>query len=163
MNQDPTTELMATIFPEAFRELTEAVEMVTTMLRSGDPVFYQSPAYSQEYLIEPILNALGFAQQLRVEYHPLDHTVLSAAGSDLVIVIPKPLDCNIHDDRIELNARQLTGFAGRIVVTDGIDWSVYNPNSEVPNHYFDVTDIPAFWDLLTIGQANRPGYSPQPE
>lgn len=159
MDQDPTTELMATIFPEAFRDLTEAVELVTTMLKAGDPVFHRSPAYSQEYLIEPILNALGFSQHRRTEFHPFEHSVLTVAGSDLVMVVPKSLDCNVHDERIEINARQITGFAGRIVVTDGFHWNIFNLNSEVPNHHFDVSNIPAFWDLLTIGQANRPSQS----
>lgn len=99
---------------------------------------------------------MGFQQdRQRMEFTPFRRLMLAAHGRDMVMLMVKKLNALHGRDQWAQSARRDTRFDGRIVVTDGLQWSIYYPDSEIPDLHFGLDEPGAFWDLLVIGQTHN--------
>ena len=122
---------------------------------SAKAVGQHSSADARDEIIVPMLDALGFDQRhRRVAFVPVTQLVVSAEEQDMALVVPNAPG-NHNDDLLANIIGTETQFPGRIVVTDGVNWSVYQHHSELPDLRFDLAEQAAFWDLFIIGQANQ--------
>ena len=155
MIYDPTVRLMSVVFPEATGNLLMAIKETETQAVSGDRLLHESEAHVLTQLVEPLLDAMGFRKdRQRMEFTPFPHLMLTAHGHDMVMLIVSKMGLTQERDAWARSARQHRRFYGRIIVTDGVAWSVYHPDDEIPDLHFGLNQPGAFWDLLVIGQAH---------
>ncbi len=160
MSADPTVNMMSATFPYATRRLLDTIDKTVARATSSTPIIHESDSYVMTSLVEPMLDALGFApHRQQMEFKPFEHVILTVNGHDTAMLILKTLgDPKGQDEWVDY-ARRESQFPGRIIVTNGIEWSIYHPNAEIPDLHFDLTQPAAFWDLLVMGQANGHGFS----
>ena len=155
MTDDLTVKAMSATFPEATKRLLEAIKETETMAASGDIVLHESEGYVMSRLVEPLIEALGFDRHRRqMEFKPFEHLILSTERFEIAMLILKTLNAPEGQDQWANDARNHSQFRGHIIVTNGVEWSIYHPDAKTPDLHFDLAEPGAFWDLLIMGQAN---------
>ena len=159
----PTIGFMRTIDELRVENLLSAIQDVQQHIASQSDIIENSPAVTQEWLVHPILDALGFTQHRRQHFkvshcYPTEQLITRGIPTGLVITHPLHLD---SDERYgnyaeqEVNhIRKTTGYTERIIITTGARWHVHNTDPQASVTTFSIEEPNGFWDLFMLGASD---------
>ena len=158
MTHDIAQQILESISPARTPILLNEIQFTRQLVDSHQYVFRQDPELVQEHLVEPLLDSLGFTSRYRK--HLVDtpnQCVLMSRQVEIAYVLVHPLWANLRYAKVARTVRKRTGFNQRIVLTDGLNWRIYNASSEIPPSHFTLDNPAGFFDLFVMGVRNLGG------
>ncbi len=155
MNDETARQILEAISPSRAQTLLDEIRIVKELVRSDDEIFRQDFDLVQEHLVEPLCDALGFGghYRRRVPETPNQWVILSQQ-EEIAYVLAHSLWADLRYDDVARTLRERTGFPGRIVITDGFNWRIYDESHGAPPSHFTLLHPERFSELLSLGAKN---------
>ena len=161
----PTLALIRQLHPAKSDRFARGLDQARRGLESTTG-WHGLPAETvQETIVNPVLDGLGFTVQRRAQFEetPPQRWLLTM-GEKVALVITDYLETSYVQDQEAVETvdkrnedwRNITGFAGRIVFTNGREWRMYSQEEGTfPTVQFSLDEPGGFWDLFILSMTDE--------
>ena len=170
-----TLDTMRWIDPKKAERLLKALSHAKAILHETSKWEQPFSSTVQELAVRPILMSLGFCGERMEPVPPLFHRKWLLSDGEKVALVDIDSPMTRYDtqeegtsaaDHRHREIRNSTGFSGRIIFTNGMDWRMYSQEGEEEEHFypavpFGLDDPAGFWDLFMLSMTEEDASQPR--
>ena len=155
MTDNTARQILEAISASRTQTLLDEIQAAKELVRSDSERFRRRFETVQEHLVHPLFDALGFdsGYRRRAPDTPTQFVILSQ-HEEVGHVLVHSLWADVIYREVAQTLRKRAEFTDRIILTDGLNWRIYDESQRDTPVHFTLLHPEGFAELFALGVKN---------